>query len=195
MGLISQKLYYAPTKAVETAMIYVDPPIAYALPGQNFTVHLNVANVTGLNTWEAKLMFDTEFLDIDSTMIKEGPFLQSVGDTIFVKERHPYYIWVGCVLVPLDTVNGSGILAYITFHVVKEGVSLLHLYETYLRGLDINGDYTLIPHTTQDGYVVPEFPSGVSIFLTFIAVTVILILYRRKLSLHLISNGREKISE
>ena len=149
MGLISQKLiFFTPAKAVETAMIYVDPPMAYALPGQNFTINLNVGNVTGLNTWEVKLRFDPEFLDIDSTMIKEGPFLQSVGDTIFLAERHPYYIWFGCVLIPLDTVNGSGTLAYITFHVVKKGDSLLHLYETYLRTPDLND----ILHTTKDGY-------------------------------------------
>jgi len=130
------------------AVIYVDPVVSMASPGEYFTINLNVANVTGLWLWECKMSFNPECLYINSTMIKEGPFLSDVGSTTFAIYIGPYYIMIGCSFTGPDTVDGSGTLAHITFKVLKEGASNFHLYDSNLQDPDFNP----IDHTTKDGY-------------------------------------------
>jgi len=129
-----------------TAIIYVDPVANTALPGEYFTINLNVANVTGLWGWECRMSFSPECLYTNSTMIEEGPFLKNVGSTTFSTYIGPQYIQAGCNFTGPDTVAGNGTLANITFYVVKKGASNFHLYESYLRDVDLN----LIGHTTKD---------------------------------------------
>jgi len=130
----------------EMPVIYVDPPSVTAMPGQNFTLNLNIANVTGLWLWDCYMNFDPELLYVNSTMIKEGPFLSDVGGTTFSTYIGPYYIKAGCVFSGPDTVDGNGTLAYITFRVIKKGVSNFLLHDSILQDPDFNP----INHTTKD---------------------------------------------
>jgi len=139
-----------------TAVVSVSPQRITVPPGQTFTLNTLVANVAGLNAWEFKLVYDPSVLYTNSTLIKEGPFLKSVGSTQFDKFVGPYYILVGSALLSSDTVDGSGTLAYVTFQVVHEGYSFLNLVkrlpsDPYDVGLWDAYAYN-IANTAVDGY-------------------------------------------
>jgi hypothetical protein len=86
----------------------------------------------------------------------EGPFLKSGGPTAFiigVIDNVTGYAAFGCIIVLLSPfefgVTGSGTLATITFHLLGEGDTDLHLYDTKLMDSTMH----LIPHDTVDGFV------------------------------------------
>jgi len=64
-----------------SALVYVDPEVSVGAVGQNFTININISNVTDLYGWEFKLGWNTTTLDV--VEVYEGPFLKNVGDTFF----------------------------------------------------------------------------------------------------------------
>ena len=98
-------------KAPVATMIYVDPPSTTGLIGEYITIDVNVADVTGLSSWEFWLSWDNTVLEYSS--ITEGPFLQSVGPTYFVTKLFPAppapssYMSAGCMLMVPTTASGS----------------------------------------------------------------------------------------
>jgi len=126
------------TKFVEkpqVATISTDPSAVQSTTiGQNFTVNINVSNVTALWAWNAGVTFNSTVLKC--TGLHNGEFLRSTSG------------WSNLVTDPIDGggilklgawlagdrsgVNGSGRLAYVAFTSVGIGVSDVHLTDVLL---------------------------------------------------------------
>jgi hypothetical protein len=132
-----------------STLVYVDPEVSVGAVGQNFTINVNISNVTDLYGWEFKLGWNTTILDI--VEVYEGPFLKNVADTFFTYKVNSTagYIIADCTL--LGTVlgaSGDGTLATLKFYVKSKGDSVLDLFDTIL----IDSNEQIIPHSAIDGY-------------------------------------------
>jgi len=129
---------YYEVSSTSLPLVYVSPIVIGASPDTSFPVNVTIANVTNLYTWEFKLYYDTRFLN--SISVAEGSFLKAGGTTTFqIKALDDAYnsthglVWLNCSLLgPPYGVNGSGLLATITFEGVASGNSILSLSETRL---------------------------------------------------------------
>jgi uncharacterized repeat protein (TIGR02543 family) len=143
----------------------VNPLNSYVTIGHAVNVDINVTDVANLTSWQFTLYFLNAVLNC--TGITEGPFLPTGGGTFFGKTITNNFNSTHGKLVAYSTllgttsVNGSGVLATITFGTLSVGDSPLHLSDTKL------GDEKIppqpIPHTIIDGSVhVQNFTLTVS---------------------------------
>lgn len=129
--------------------IAVDPANNVANPTESFIIEINVADVTDLFSYEAKVGFDKNVLE--ATDVEEGPFIKdqtTALGTFFQYIIEDDFVYATCL--PLGTVpgvSGSGNLFTVTFTVKAAGESTLHLHGTIL--LDSSG--TEMSHGTSDG--------------------------------------------
>jgi len=131
------------TYAYETATVYINPPeITGLILGQNFTVAVSVANVSNLAGWEFRLYFPSRVIYVMDA--EEGPFLENIRSTIFIKSNvtNSYndthgFVYLACAL--LGSGQGAdvgGTLATISFTVVGVGQAPLHLPQDETKLLD-----------------------------------------------------------
>jgi hypothetical protein len=122
--------------------------------GQTFQVNIIVTDVTDLWAWAFRINWNPQILNI--TNVTEGPFLQGAGQTFFLWPgltaaaiHEGYMADISAVLMSQsDSVNGSGVLATVTFKVLASGTSTITINQTLLTTYD-----NPIPHTTIGGYV------------------------------------------
>jgi hypothetical protein len=132
-----------------TATIYVDPQTSVGAVAQNFTVNINISNVTDLYGWEFKLGWNTTVLDV--VEVHEGPFLKNVSNTFFTHKVNSTagYILVDCTFLSIvPGVSGDGTLANVIFYFKRIGYSVLDFYDTIL----IDSNEQAILHSAIDGY-------------------------------------------
>ena len=143
----------------------INPPESYVTVNKTFSVDVNVTNVANLTSWQ----FTAYFLNsvLNCTNVVEGPFLKSGGSTFFNKTITNNYnstygkILAYSTLLGLTEVDGSGVLATITFTPLGIGDTPIHLSDTKLG--DTNIPPNPIDHTTSDGTVhVQSFTLTVS---------------------------------
>ena len=139
----------------ETATIFLDPAEVDVLVGNEFAVNLNVANVTDLYAWQARIHFDPT--QMNCTGAELGPFLEEAGPTVHpspVIDNEAGYVLVGDSLMFGEGVSGNGILAYIYFKCIGPGSSILQFNrsDTYL----LNSALEQIPCVIVDGSVTQE---------------------------------------
>ncbi len=137
-------------QAVPNVSVY---PSAITVPvGQDFSINITISSVFGLYAWQFKLKWDAAILDLIG--VTEGSFLRSGGATFFtyaVDDTTFDSIVADCTLLGLvPGVNGSGMLAVVSFHAKSAGQCLLDLYEILL--LDVAEQP--IPCEVFDGYGV-----------------------------------------
>jgi hypothetical protein len=130
-------------------VVSVFPQLTGANLGQSFSIDVTVSNVVDLYAWEIELSWAPSLLGTIS--VTEGSFLRSGGDTFFI------YSWndtqghtlIDCTLVgQIVGVNGSGVLATVTFFVLDLGETSLDLHDEVLL------DHNEVQITCQvsDGY-------------------------------------------
>jgi hypothetical protein len=129
---------------------------------QPFILNLTITNVTGLYGWDARIYFENAVVNcVDAS---EGPFLSSVNDTYWAPPNvtngfnatHGMAFIGSALLRNVTEVNGSGLLATITFQPVGGGNATVHIdpEDTILVDRYLNR----IPYTTADAVVsVPVF--------------------------------------
>jgi hypothetical protein len=120
--------------------------------GETFSIDVRISDVANLTCWEFKLFFNGTVLNCTDAV--EGSFLKSGGTTGW--EKHVYNnegrVHLGCYLYGIvPGVNGSGVLASVTFKAVASGRSVAHLNDTELGDCHIPPQD--IAHTTSDGVV------------------------------------------
>jgi hypothetical protein len=133
-------------KASAIKTLYVDPSSVTST--DEFTIDIEVSDVTNLYGYEFKLGYDTSILDATEVMI--GSFLNEPTYPV-VQEINDAdgYVSVGVLsLNPADPKSGSGTLANITFQVTGSDSCALDLYDSVLGDYDVNP----IDHTVNDGY-------------------------------------------
>lgn len=92
---------------------------------------------------------------LNLTNVEEGPFLKSGGLTLFTwpegaqQINEGYLPEIYCASFVPSGVNGSGVLATVTFKVLTTGASTVTMNETWLNTFS-----DPIVHTVVDGYVV-----------------------------------------
>lgn len=131
------------------AAIYVDPQVSVGLPGQDFTVNIEISDVVDLYGWEFRLGWNSTILVALSVV--EGSFLKQGGDTFFWSKINNTagYMIVDCTLLgDVLGVSGNGTLATVEFYVEAIGDCVLDLYGTIL----VSSAEQPIEHTAIDGY-------------------------------------------
>jgi len=143
--------------STSTTSVQVQPETCYVSGvGQTFTVNITVTNVTDLWGWEFQLFYSS--IQLNGTMVEEGPFLKKAGETFFftAKFTDNYntthgYIDAACILTNVTQgANGNGTLAKITFKSKACGSSILNLALTILT----NSNNIEIPHQREGGKVI-----------------------------------------
>lgn len=138
--------------------VYLDPPTINGTEigvNNTVTVNINISNVNDLYGWQAGMTFDPDVLNC--TGYYAGEFLDRGGTTYWIDPTSPWnnttgiVIAHGCVLLgAIPGVNGSGQLGYLTFEVIGNGVSELHLTDVLL----CNSEVELIQHEVVDIFTV-----------------------------------------
>jgi hypothetical protein len=150
-------------------VISISPP-ATTLPssaiGTSFQIDINIAAVTNLWSWKVRLNWNPTILEFSK--IAEGPFLKSAGSTLFPPplQGNGSLTEISDTLLSTIGVNGSGILATVTFKVLVAGQSGMTLNETELfqppEGLPPSNPQ--IAHTVSNGQLIvlppPPLPVG-----------------------------------
>lgn len=168
----------------QTTTVSLDPQDA-TVPnvGMNFTVNMNINDVTDLYSYELKLYYNSTLLN--GTQVTEGQFLKSGGSTSFwVSNFTDTYnathglIHIICTLTATASgVSGSGVLMTIQFRSMATGgpsalvfanASLSDSNFNPITAVAVNGTFT----------VIPEFPLGIiqlTLMLFMIAALVIFV--------------------
>jgi general secretion pathway protein D len=132
-----------------TTAVSAFPQLISANLGQSFSVDVTVSDVVDLYAWEIELSWEPSLLGAISVV--EGTFLKSGGDTFFIYSWSDTqgHILVDCTLIgQIVGVNGSGVLATVTFLVLGVGETPLDLHDEVL--LDHNE--VQIACQVSDGY-------------------------------------------
>jgi hypothetical protein len=144
----------------QTAVVAVNPTTSNVNTMQMFTVNVTVSNIANFTSYQFGLYYLNSILNCSGA--SEGPFLSSGGGTYFGKIiNNNYNSTYGRVLV-YDTllgnvfVEGSGVIATITFQAVAGGNTILHLDDIELG--DTNIPPQPIPYTSIDGTVQSTGP-------------------------------------
>jgi hypothetical protein len=151
-------------KALETTTISIDPPtyeVAESEIGETFKINITLNDVTNLWSWKVRVNWNSEILNF--TEIAEGPFLNNTDDTLFLWAQNwtaieeGYIPEISCTLLSSVSVNGSGVLATVTFKSLSPGTSNITLTETVLK--EPEQGHPEISHTVNNGEVtvIPEF--------------------------------------
>ncbi len=149
-ALVGVSLYtigQSPVSSVTT--IRVVPPTSLGEIGEDFTISLEVSNVTDLYGWELKLGWNSTVLDV--TGVTEGPFLPATGPTFFwfdVDEALGLLHTAGTLLGDIPGGNGNGTLVTVVFRVDAAGEGTLDVHDSTL----VSSQEAMIEHTAVDGY-------------------------------------------
>ena len=155
-------IMHSDTVFANSTTIQLPHPISSVDAGDSFQVNVTVANVANLHGWEFKLFFLNTVVNCSD--VTEGPFLKSVGGTIFGKNITNVYnsthgrILAYCSILGSATVAGNGTLATITLYAKAAGQTPLDLRDTKLADGQVPSQP--IPHTATDGTVTVAPPPG-----------------------------------
>jgi len=145
------EVWATPTK------VLVDPKTSVAEPGESFVININISEVTDLMTYTVRIDFNSAILYSNSTMLKEGPFLNDSGPTTWTPSSDVGYVEGACELPSGIGASGSGTLFNATFQVLAKGKSNLALTVTSL----MNKDWSDISYETEDGVFYTRSPKAV----------------------------------
>jgi hypothetical protein len=132
-------VYDMETSETSSTTIYVDPPTITAPSSENFTVHIDIENVTDLFAWQATLGWDPQLLDV--VEVTPGDFGPTTSAVINMNQPEGWILLEFHFAVGSPGVSGSGTLANITFNGTSLGECVLDLYETKL----LNSEPILVP--------------------------------------------------
>jgi len=156
---------------IHETSLRVVPRGSIAMVDRNFTISVNIFNVTDLFAYDFQMFYDTRILDGLEIEVPPDHFLAPTDPAnIFWVKREIIdnfdatrgRIWVAVMLLPPEPPkNGSGVLVNIIFKAKALGSSILHLANTML--VKLPGEE--MPHIALDGSVevVPQIPADVAI--------------------------------
>ena len=135
----------------QTTILHIDPSPVNVPIGNNFTVTLNIQDVTDLWAWEVIISFDPS--QVNCAGAEEGPFLKNNGPTIWLPpeiDNTTGRIHMACSLLTGPSgASGSGVLAYVYFKCINIGTSFIHIEESLLT----NSFGEPLPHSSLDSQV------------------------------------------
>jgi hypothetical protein len=155
--------------------------------GETIQANIAVENVVNLWQWETSLSWDPATLNF--TGIQEGPFLKSSGETLFEPDFANYKngnLTVSNVLRSASSVNGSGVLATVTFNVLAVKSTTIQLYDTVLS--EPSTGHPEIAHSSVNGDVIVAasfiasnlYPTVVAAIIAIIIIIAAVIVLKKK---------------
>lgn len=151
-----------PAKAQTTTTILALDPANYVAQsvGESFTINLTVTNVTNLWQWCVGISWDPNVLNLTACHEPTDSLLKSVGSTFWL----PVLVANGTInemsstslVTPQIGANGTGVLATLTFTIMKETVaSQITLFNTTLKNPQIGMSFynPLIDHEVENATV------------------------------------------
>jgi general secretion pathway protein D len=116
--------------AAAAPILSIGAPSTSPAPGSSFSLDVSVADAADLFAWQFDLGFDPALLAADS--IVEGPFLATGGDTFFIpgiidNALGTLTFNANSLLMAIQGVNGSGVLATVTFTALAAGTSAIDI--------------------------------------------------------------------
>jgi hypothetical protein len=136
--------------------------------GDSFTVYVRVDNAVGIEA--AQVRFTYDFTVLNATQVVEGPFLPSAGPTIIPQayaeriNENVGEIYYQSAITSGATASGNGTMLNVTFTVLSEGSSKLHLIpffpsENYIGTYFIDMNFNNIIPSLGDGFYKTHAPS------------------------------------
>ncbi len=128
-------------------------------PG-NFSVNVDVSNVTSLFAWQFSLSYDNAFLSTQEESVVFGPFWRAAISNgtaipiVGVNQTSGVVTVALSLLNPMPAFSGAGVLANIGFSAVTTGTSTLSLVNVIL----LDPSVTIIPSQAQNGQVTIDVP-------------------------------------
>jgi PKD repeat protein len=144
-------------KAQGTVMALAPSSYTAQKIGEEFSINITIANVQDLWSWKVGLAWDPNVLSLVSEPV-EGPFLKSVGLTLFVAEP----VENGAIRETLENslpysnigASGSGVLATLVFRIDKESyLSPITLDNSVLLAPSTGGTHSSIDHQVNNATV------------------------------------------
>ncbi len=142
--------------AAQSVSVSFNPSVVSGLAvGSTFTISLQVSGVTNLWGWALSLSWDPSILQMPTqNQVTEGPFLKSVGSTLFVPVPANNTLGVletvSDILLQNVGASGNGYLANFTFTVVKSGTCQINVTSSEFDSIDSNGNTAIIPVTVSN---------------------------------------------
>jgi len=155
-----------PVGASRGTVLYVNPILISALPGEAFTVNITVADVEHLYAWQVNMSFDSN--ELEFVNVTEGDFLKSqpegtIGVSLLDHVNDGWALFGWTTIGPYLGIKGSGTLAVVEFSVVEIGNSIISIdhSETYLLGIEEDPlppppVFAKIPCVKQNGYFIGD---------------------------------------
>ena len=148
--VISVQIPGAP--AEDSTQMRVDPATVVADLNADYTIYVEVADVTDLYAWEFQLDYDETILDLTSVSTVSGG-LNEPTQTFYdlTDETNGHLWWAVASRYPVTTgINHAEHAIFeIQFHTIAAGVSDLDLYGTIL----VDSQSIAISHTAVDGSI------------------------------------------
>lgn len=121
------------TQSSSDTTVYAEPSYKEIIVNETFSISVNITNVTNLFRWEFKLWYTTAH--VNAISVTEGPFLKadSAQTTFGIGQMNDAYnathglIWAICRQKERVGMNGSGVLAIVSFKATSLGSSDLLL--------------------------------------------------------------------
>jgi hypothetical protein len=166
-------------RAADQTIVSVTPS-SYTAPsiGVTFTINVTVQEVTNLVGYEFHLGYNPAILNV-SKVEYGGIFGPTYLELKNIINNTEGYIWYAAgQMFGEPPINGSGVLAIITFTTIAEGSAPLDLYDTKLAAP--NG--VAIPHTVIDGSVtvIPEYSEPFILLIMFMTIALMAIFIKKR---------------
>ncbi|MDR0492101.1 MAG: cohesin domain-containing protein [Nitrososphaerota archaeon] len=157
------------SEAQTSAIVNITPSttqLSFAQIGTIIEVQLYVENVQNLFGWNLNLTWNPKVLNL--TNIQEGPFLSNAGSTLCTwapslsptSRSQGYINSTGCILLEAHSVNGSGVLATLSFKILSTGVSPISIEGTQLINPSPAGVLQYITTTLNSGTITITSPNN-----------------------------------
>ena len=165
LGLIFLQSFHVQVRGeANVPIVRIDPQQTLGLDvNDNFTVYAAVDNAVEVEGAQVQLTYNPTVLNV--TQVAEGPFLLSAGPTALaqayavedISSTPPLgEVFYSSAITSGATASGSGILLNVTFRVIAEGASELHLL-TYRTGTGTVGTF-FINLNFED--IIPTLENG-----------------------------------
>lgn len=112
-------------------IVLVEPPISRAVPGETFTVDVEVKDVDNLYSYQVNMSFDPNILEY--VKVTEGDILKEQPEgtnTVFPLVEEGWVLFMWSTLGKYPGVDGSRTLATVEFRVLEWGESYLNINNT-----------------------------------------------------------------
>jgi hypothetical protein len=125
-----------------------------------FAIDIRILDALNLQGFEFKLGYDASKLKV--LEVAEGAFLTNFGTTLPLRleaNKTAGYVWVVTTVLGMESVEGEGTLATVSFEGIGTGECVFDLYDTLL----VTSEAEYVDHYVTDSYSTNEFVDPISI--------------------------------